>query len=891
MSDTINSKKILIIGSGPIVIGQAAEFDYSGAQASLAAREEGYETILVNSNPATIQTDHEIADKVYIEPLTSEFLEKIIAKEQPFGLLATVGGQTGLNLGKELYEKGILEKYGVEFLGTDIEAIKLGEDRGEFKQLCIEIGEPVLPSKFIDNIQEGLDFAEKTGFPIIIRSAYTLGGTGSSTAYNMEDYRVKLREGIDLSPVKQVLVEKSVLGTAELEYEMIRDSAGNKLMICNMENIDPMGVHTGESMVVAPSQTLDDRDHQKLRTSAFRIIEALNIQGGCNVQFALDQRTGEYYIIEVNPRLSRSSALASKATGYPIARVATKIALGKTLPEITNNITGKSAFFEPALDYTVIKIPRWPDDKFPTMDKSIGVTMKSTGEVMSIGRTFEESMYKAISSLDTKRNIYECLNHLDKDTLRPYLTNANTQRLSAIFAAFNMGYGDEKLVSRTGINRWFISKLRDLYNNRETISSAINVYKMVDTCAGEFEAKTPYFYSCQGYENEAKPLEGKKVIILGSGPIRIGQGIEFDYMTVHAVKALQKRGIKVIIINNNPETVSTDYSTSDRLYFEPLTLEFVSKIVKNEKEGLLGVIAQFGGQTAINLAGALEIMGVKVLGSSAEVIELAEDREKTGDIIQELGYEMPTWDIAMSKTEVLQKCEKIGYPLLLRPSFVLGGEGMIIANEQEDVASYLGLMNEEKFRKPLLIDKFLENSVEVDVDFLSDGENVETFVLEQLDPAGIHSGDSRCVYPAQTIKPEVKKELKEIARKVALRLGIVGVGNLQCAIKGDKISIIEINPRASRTLPFVSKCIGVSLAQIGTNLIMGDKLPDIKHDSKGLLAIKAPIFSTHKLVGVSNDLGPLMKSTGESMSVGKTMEEALAKVEGRIIDSTEIYTL
>lgn len=887
---TKNSKKILIIGSGPIVIGQAAEFDYSGAQASLAAREEGYETVIVNSNPATIQTDHTIADKVYIEPLTTEYLEEIIKKEKPFGVIATVGGQTGLNIGKELHEKGILKKYGVEFLGTGIEAIINGEDRGEFKKIMEQIGEPVLPSKYVNNIEEAVDFATKVGFPIIIRSAYTLGGTGSSTAYDMKDFKEKVREGIDLSPIRQVLVEKSVLGGAELEYEMIRDSAGNKLMICNMENIDPMGVHTGESIVVAPSQTLNDDDHQKLRTSALRIVEELNIQGGCNVQFSLDQETGQYYVIEVNPRLSRSSALASKATGYPIARVATKIALGKTLPEITNQITGKTAFFEPALDYAVIKIPRWPDDKFPDLDKRTGVTMKSTGEVMAIGRNFEESVYKAIASLDVKRDFYTFFKGLDKEKIKELL-KPNTQRLSAIFAAFEQGFTDEKIVKYTKINLWFVSKLRKLYNNREEIGKNITTYKMVDTCAGEFEAKTPYFYSCSGNENEAPSMEGKKVIILGSGPIRIGQGIEFDYMTVHAVKALQKRGIKVIIINNNPETVSTDYSISDRLYFEPLTIEFVKKIVENEKEGLLGVIAQFGGQTAINLAPQLEEIGVNVLGTTAKMIDLAEDREKTGEIVKGLGYLMPYWGIANKKSEVWEQVKKLEYPVLLRPSFVLGGEGMIIAKSDDDVREYLELIEEDRFKKPLLVDKFLEDSWEVDVDFLSDGENVECFILEQMDRAGIHSGDSRCVFPTQKTRKESREKLEEITRKIAKKLGVVGVGNIQFALRKDKIFVLEINPRASRTIPFLSKCMGVSLAEVATNLIMGDKLKVIPQDTKGLVSIKIPVFSTHKLVGVSETLTPLMKSTGEAMAVGKTYEEALFKAENKFDKTVGIYEL
>jgi carbamoylphosphate synthase large subunit/ADP-ribose pyrophosphatase YjhB (NUDIX family) len=1121
MSKNPSLKKILIIGSGPIIIGQAAEFDYSGTQACISAKEERIETVLVNSNPATIQTDPEIADKVYIEPLTPTVLEKIIQREKPQGILATVGGQTGLNLGSKLWEKNILQKHKVKFLGTDYQSIKEGEDRGLFKQKMQQIGEPVLPSKSVGSVDEGLQFAKEIDFPVILRVAYTLGGTGGNVAQNPEDLAQKLQKAIDASPVGQVLLEKSVVGWGEFEYEMIRDEAGNKLMICNMENIDPMGVHTGESMVVAPSQTISDEDHQRMRASAFRIIESLKIKGGCNVQFAFDYSTHKFYVIEVNPRLSRSSALASKATGYPIAKVATKIALGKTLPEITNDITGKTAFFEPALDYLVIKIPRWPNDKFPEMDTKIGVSMKSTGEVMAIARSFEETMYKAICSLDIKncplqpvasqnqevdQEASQTQSEAFKKQIIQNLSIPNTNRLRSIFVAFSQGFYVEEVAKYTQIHPWFVHKLFKLYQNQDKFKNSPKVFKMVDTCSGEFEAKTPYFYSttdisktifahsytpsqapnnqqpipagqpqvmafsneaeeklyynyqanydylidkakkdqrelvldalvfnkegkvfiqkrrserkflpnCWGvigghlnkynsiskgldkiikqetgwklkkiknlleirdwqfegarkrtlvfevqaegdlnqpklepekvsgflwiskqelhlfYENKnynerlmykvcKKGLEmhnePKKVIILGSGPIRIGQGIEFDYLTVHAIRALQKKGIKAIIINNNPETVSTDYSSSDRLYFEPLTPEFVGNIIKNEKEGLLGVIAQFGGQTAINLAEPLQKMGVKVLGTTAEAIELAENREKTGQIVKKTGYKMPQWEIAYSESGLLDKIHSIGYPVLLRPSFVLGGDGMKVVGSDQEVADYLevnfkkNLPQKQKsqeltFEKPLLIDKFLKDAIEVDIDFITDGEKTYCFILEQLDKAGVHSGDSSCVFPCQNLTTKIQDQLVEITRKVSKDFGVIGIGNLQCAIKGKEIYVLEVNPRASRTVPFISKCLGFSLTEMATNVILGDKLPQFDFDLEyyktpeyawslkqeivyrerpikiikpKFVAIKWPVFCLEKLTGVNTQLSPLMKSTGEAMTVGKNFAEAKNK--------------
>ncbi len=885
-------KTILVIGSGPIIIGQAAEFDYSGTQACLAAKEEGIKVVLVNSNPATIQTDHEIADIVYLEPLTPEFLEKILAKEKPDGLIATMGGQTALNLATELYQKGILKKYSVSMLGTGINAIQLAEDRGKFKKLMQQIGQPVLPSKVVKKISEALTFSSEVGFPLIIRSAFNLGGTGSSIIFNEFDLNEKIKKGLSVSLTGDVLVEKSILGWAEIEYEVIRDSIGNKIVVCNMENIDPMGIHTGESIVVAPSQMLSDKDYQTLRKAALEIVDALEIQGGCNIQFGLNQKTGEYFVIEVNPRLSRSSALASKATGYPIARVATKIALGKSLPNIVNPITGKTAFFEPALDYVVVKIPKWPDDKFPDMNKEIGITMKSTGEVMGIGRNFEEAFLKAVESLDSKEDIFKSLLQLPTEKIVELLTKPTTKRLSAIFSAFYHGIASEKISSLTNINLWFIDKMQKIYSQEEEIKNKINVYKMVDTCAGEFEALTPYFYSTHGSENEAESLPGPKVIILGSGPIKIGQGIEFDYLTVHAVLALREKGIKSIVINNNPETVSTDFSISDRLYLEPLTLEFVKKVIDNEKEGLLGVIPQFGGQTAINLAAALTNLGVKILGTSAAAIEKAEDRSQTAVTITNLGYKMPEHDVAYSKDNLFKKAKKLGFPLLIRPSFVLAGEGMVIAKSEEEINDYLAIAGEHVFIKPVLIDKFLENALEIDVDFISDGEKNISFILEQLEPAGIHSGDSSCVFPPQSLSKDLQNQLIQIADCIAKAFGIIGMGNLQCAIKNGQIYILEINPRASRTVPFLSKCLGISLAKLATKVIMGEKLPVKFPQHSDHVAIKTPVFSMEKLSGVSSTLGPLMRSTGERMGIGLDFNEAKLKAFNKQVTQViKIYPL
>lgn len=860
-------KSVLVIGSGPIVIGQAAEFDYSGTQACLALKEEGVTSIVVNPNPATIQTDKEIADKVYLEPLTVESLAEIIKKEKPDGLIATVGGQTALNLATNLSKEGILKRYNVQVLGTDILSITLGEDRNKFAQKMKEIHQPVLPSLAVKTYLKASLFVKRIGFPVIIRSAYTLGGKGSSVAYNKNDFEEKVKNGLKMSPIGQVLIEKSVLGWGEFEYEMVRDSFGNSISVCSMENLNPMGVHTGESIVVAPVQTISDDNHQMLRSAAFKIIEALNIKGSCNVQFALNQHTGEYYVIEVNPRLSRSSALASKATGYPIAKVATKIALGYTLPEIRNEITGKTAFFEPSLDYLVIKIPRWPFDKFPALNQELGISMKSTGEVMAIARSFEEALQKAIDSLDMKEDIFISNKSLSRTKILEKLKLPTGGQLGLIIAAVKKGISVQQIHTTTGIHLWFLTKICKLVIEKNHKKEK-KVFKMFDTCSGEFAALTPYFYSTYGEENEAGSLVGPKVIILGSGPIRIGQGIEFDYMTVHTVKALKAAGIKSIIVNNNPETVSTDYSISDRLYFEPLTIEYVKHILKNEKKGLLGVITQFGGQTALNLTSEIEKLGVKVLGTSEHSIMEAEDRAVCSNELSRIGLNVPKWTSAKSKEEVLDKCLEIGFPLLLRPSYVLAGEGMIIAKNKKDVENYLSIVPENVFDNPLLIDQFIDNAKELDIDFISDSVNTKAFILEQVEPTGVHSGDSICIFPAQSLSKKLVYELEEITDTIAKKFGIIGLGNIQVAIHANKIFILEINPRASRTIPFLSKALGISLVSEAIKVLLGNPLSkeSLHTIPNGLIFTKKPVFSFDKLSDLDTTLGPVMKSTGEIMT-------------------------
>ena len=956
-----NIRKVLIIGSGPIVIGQAAEFDYSGTQGCRTCRKEGVETILVNSNPATIQTDPEVADRVYIEPLTVDSLERIIAREQPDGIIANIGGQTGLNLATAIQKAGLLEKYGVRILGTSAESIRRGEDREEFANVLHEIGEPALPSRAVTDVQSALDFAGIIGYPVIVRAAFTLGGTGSGMAFTPDELRSQVADGLRSSLVGQVLIEKSVLGWGEFEYEVVRDKADNCIVVCTMENMDPMGVHTGESIVVAPQQTLSDDDHQKLRSAAIKVVRALGVEGGCNIQFAVDYQSGDYYVIEVNPRLSRSSALASKATGYPIAKVATRIALGYTLDEIRNDITGTSAAFEPTLDYVVVKIPRWPFDKFPGINRRIGVSMKSTGETMAIGRTFEEAMQKAVRSLDLKTMwLSPDPEYWTRERLVDTLEHPSDERLFAIYNALAQGMSIDEIHKHSNINRWFLAKVENIWKMEQQIVAeaqasasssfplsdrtlrrtkrmgfgdrqlarliargsgkpvsgmdvrahrlALNaaykaadgmsdsvlpgtkaVFKVVDTCAGEFAALTPYYYSTYEQENEATYLPGPKVIILGSGPIRIGQGIEFDYSTVHAVTALREQGIHSIIINNNPETVSTDYDISDRLYFEPLTLEEVLNVIDNEQDGLLGVIPQFGGQTAINLVHPLEAAGVQLLGTSAEAIDIAEDRAKSSAVITELGMPIPPWGAARTWGEARQMATSIGYPVLIRPSYVLGGRGMRLVYGPDDLNAYLAELFPGRSideidavvpEHPVLIDKFLQEAVEVDVDAVSDGQDVFSVVMEQIEEAGIHSGDSACVYPPQTLSPELIQGLEEYTRALAQRLNIIGLMNVQYAVKDNRIYVLEVNPRASRTVPFASKATGVPLANIATRVILGQKLANMElkpqHD---LVSVKETVLPFKKLPGLDPVLKPEMQSTGEAMGIDKDFARAFYKAE------------
>ncbi len=901
-------KKVIVIGSGPIVIGQSAEFDYSGTQACKSLREEGIIVVLVNSNPATIQTDMEIADRIYIEPLTAEVLEKIIERERPDSILATVGGQTGLNLSVELHEKGILQKYGVKFIGTDAPAIKRAEDRKLFNDAMEQVQVPILPGKTVLDHKSAYEFAQSIGYPVIVRPSFTLGGSGSGIAYNKEELTTILDLAFRLSTIHSALIEKSVIGWGEFEYEVIRDADGNKQIICTMENIDPMGVHTGESIVVAPTQTLSDRDHQTLRSAALRIVEVLGIKGGCNVQFAVNQKTGEYVVIEVNPRLSRSSALASKATGYPIARVAAKIAIGKRLYEITNAITGTSAAFEPALDYVVVKIPRWPFDKFPGIDRKIGTQMKSTGEVMAIGRTFEEALQKAMRSLEVR---------VPKFNYEGYLYPPTDLRIFALLEALRQGKSIDFLNEKTMIHKWFLEKLKIIVELEKEMSSQvltedllrrakqagfsdaaigriknlpekevrrlrksfgiIPTYKSVDSCAGEFEAITPYHYSTYEVENEAKPLEGKKVIILGSGPIRIGQGIEFDYCCSHASFALREMGIKSIVINNNPETVSTDFDTSDRLYFEPLTFEDVMGIIDNEKPD--GVIVQLGGQTSISLASLLAEEGVSILGTHIEGIDLSEDRDRFRKLLLDLKIPQPVNGTATSEAEALSVAQSIGYPVVVRPSYVIAGRAMEIVYGTEELKRYINEAVEVSEKRPVLIDKYLDNAIECEVDAVCDSE--ELFigaVMEHIEFAGVHSGDANIVLPAVYLSPKSQATIIEYTKKIARALNANGLLNLQYAVKDEIVYVLEANPRASRTVPFVSKAIGVPLAKVATKVMLGEKIKKLELTSRqAAYAVKSIVFPFIKLIGSDIRLGPEMRSTGETMGLGSTFEIAYYK--------------
>ena len=917
-------KKVLMIGSGPIVIGQAAEFDYAGTQACRSLKEEGIEVVLLNSNPATIMTDKDIADKVYIEPLTVEVVEQLILKEKPDSVLPTLGGQAGLNLAMELEERGFLKEHNVRLIGTTSETIKKAEDRQEFKDTMEKIGEPIAASLVVKNVEDGIAFSNKIGYPVVLRPAYTLGGSGGGIANNEEELVEILENGLRLSRVGEVLVERCIAGWKEIEYEVMRDSAGNCITVCNMENLDPVGVHTGDSIVVAPSQTLGDKEYQMLRTSALNIITELGITGGCNVQYALNPNSFEYCVIEVNPRVSRSSALASKATGYPIAKVAAKIALGYTLDEIKNAITGKTyASFEPMLDYCVVKIPRLPFDKFISAKRTLTTQMKATGEVMSICNNFEGALMKAIRSLE--QHVDSLMSYdftgLSKEDLIEELCIVDDMRIWRIAEAIRRGVDYETIHKITKIDNWFIDKIailvemeeelrkkeltEDLLREAKRIEFPDHViaklagktedevkalrkeygitaaYKMVDTCAAEFEASTPYYYSVYGGENEAEgKTDKKKVLILGSGPIRIGQGIEFDFCSVHCTWAFEKEGYETIIINNNPETVSTDFDIADKLYFEPLTPEDVENVVNVEKPD--GAVVQFGGQTAIKLTEALIKMGVKILGTSAENVDAAEDRELFDGILEECHIPRPKGHTVYTAEEAKKAANELGYPVLVRPSYVLGGQGMQIAINDEDVEEYIGIINRIAQEHPILVDKYLQGK-EIEVDAVCDGEDILIpGIMEHIERAGIHSGDSISVYPARTISETAKKTIEEYTRRLAKSLHVLGMINIQFIVCGEEVYVIEVNPRSSRTVPYISKVTGIPIVPLAAKVILGHKLKDLGY-TPGLqpeakyYAVKMPVFSFEKIRGADISLGPEMKSTGECLGISESFNEALYK--------------
>ncbi|MDR7907300.1 carbamoyl-phosphate synthase (glutamine-hydrolyzing) large subunit [Bacillus velezensis] len=923
MPKRVDIKKILVIGSGPIIIGQAAEFDYAGTQACLALKEEGYEVILVNSNPATIMTDTEMADRVYIEPLTPEFLTRIIRKERPDAILPTLGGQTGLNLAVELSELGVLEECGVEVLGTKLSAIQQAEDRDLFRTLMNELNEPVPESEIIRTLQEAEEFVGRIGFPVIVRPAYTLGGTGGGICSNEAELKEIVENGLKLSPVHQCLLEKSIAGYKEIEYEVMRDSRDHAIVVCNMENIDPVGIHTGDSIVVAPSQTLSDREYQLLRNVSLKLIRALGIEGGCNVQLALDPDSFQYYIIEVNPRVSRSSALASKATGYPIAKLAAKIAVGLSLDEMMNPVTGKTyAAFEPALDYVVSKIPRWPFDKFESANRRLGTQMKATGEVMAIGRTLEESLLKAVRSLEA--DVYHLelkdAEEISDGLLEKRIRKAGDERLFYLAEAFRRGYTVEQLHEFSAIDVFFLHKLcklvafetelkaekgslavlqtakelgfsdkyisrewnmpeQELYQMRKE-ADIKPVYKMVDTCAAEFESETPYFYSTYEEENESEVTSRKSVVVLGSGPIRIGQGVEFDYATVHSVWAIKQAGYEAIIINNNPETVSTDFSISDKLYFEPLTVEDVMHIIDLEQPE--GVVVQFGGQTAINLAEELSARGVKILGTSLENLDRAEDRDKFEQALEALNVPQPLGKTAVSVNEAVKIAASIGYPVLVRPSYVLGGRAMEIVYHEEELLHYMKNAVKINPQHPVLIDRYLTGK-EIEVDAVSDGETVVIpGIMEHIERAGVHSGDSIAVYPPQSLSEDIKKKIEQYTVALAKGLNIIGLLNIQFVLSQGEVYVLEVNPRSSRTVPFLSKITKIPMANLATKVILGQKLADfgyqegLQPEQQGVF-VKAPVFSFAKLRRVDITLGPEMKSTGEVMGKDSTLEKALYK--------------
>ncbi|MEY8266989.1 carbamoyl-phosphate synthase large subunit [Lachnospiraceae bacterium 64-25] len=917
-------KRVMVIGSGPIVIGQAAEFDYAGTQACRSLKEEGVEVILVNSNPATIMTDKDIADKVYIEPLNAKVLEQIIEKEKPDSILPTLGGQAGLNLGMELEESGFLASHHVRLLGTTAATIKKAEDRQEFKDTMEKIGEPCAASKVVETVEDGVIFTKSIGYPVVLRPAYTLGGSGGGIAHNQEELESILENGLRLSRVGQVLVERCIAGWKEIEYEVMRDSAGNCITVCNMENIDPVGVHTGDSIVVAPSQTLGDKEYQMLRTSALNIINELKITGGCNVQFALHPTSFEYCVIEVNPRVSRSSALASKATGYPIAKVAAKIALGYTLDEIKNAITGKTyASFEPTLDYCVVKLPRLPFDKFITAKRTLTTQMKATGEVMSICNSFEGALMKAIRSLEQH---VDCLlsydfSALSKEELEERLHVVDDQRIYVIAEALRKGIDYDTIHAITMIDHWFIDKIAILVEMEQALKTKslsvdllreakrlefpdnvisrltgiteeeikkmryengiVAVYKMVDTCAAEFEASTPYYYSVYGGENEAvKTNPPKKVLVLGSGPIRIGQGIEFDYCSVHATWAFAKAGYETIIINNNPETVSTDFDIADKLYFEPLTPEDVESIVHIEKPD--GAVVQFGGQTAIKLTESLMKMGVPILGTRAEDVDAAEDRELFDKILEQTKIPRAAGGTVYTAKEAKEVANRLGYPVLVRPSYVLGGQGMQIAISDEEIEEFMDIINRIAQDHPILVDKYLQGK-EIEVDAVCDGTDILIpGIMEHIERTGVHSGDSISVYPAPTISETVKEKITEYTRRLAKALHVKGLINIQFIAIGEEVYVIEVNPRSSRTVPYISKVTGIPIVDLATWVIIGKTIRELGYEpglqpEADYFAIKMPVFSFEKIRGAEISLGPEMKSTGECLGIARTFNEALYK--------------
>ncbi len=919
-----NVKKVMVIGSGPIVIGQAAEFDYAGTQACRSLKEEGLEVVLVNSNPATIMTDRDIADKVYIEPLTTKVLEQIIEKEKPDSILPTLGGQAGLNLGMELEESGFLASHNVKLLGTTAATIRKAEDRQEFKDTMEKIGEPCAASKVVENVEDGVAFTNTIGYPVVLRPAYTLGGSGGGIAHNQLELEEILENGLRLSRVGQVLVERCIAGWKEIEYEVMRDSAGNCITVCNMENIDPVGVHTGDSIVVAPSQTLSDKEYQMLRTSALNIISELNITGGCNVQFALHPTSFEYCVIEVNPRVSRSSALASKATGYPIAKVAAKIALGYTLDEIKNAITGKTyASFEPALDYCVVKMPRLPFDKFITAKRTLTTQMKATGEVMSICTNFEGALMKAIRSLEQH---VDCLRSydfsgLDREALLRRLEKVDDQRIYVIAEALRKGIDYDTIYNITKIDRWFIDKIAILVEMEHALetqpltvellreakriefpdnviarltgkneaeikemryaNNIVAAFKMVDTCAAEFEASTPYYYSCFDGDNEAVETNPpRKVLVLGSGPIRIGQGIEFDYCSVHATWAFSKAGYETIIINNNPETVSTDFDIADKLYFEPLTPEDVENIVNIEKPD--GAVVQFGGQTAIKLTESLMKMGVPILGTKAEDVDAAEDRELFDRILEETKIPRAAGGTVYTAEEAKEVANRLGYPVLVRPSYVLGGQGMQIAISDEEIEEFMEIINRIAQDHPILVDKYLQGK-ELEVDAVCDGTDILIpGIMEHIERTGVHSGDSISVYPAHTVTDKVKETIAEYTRRLAKALHVKGLINIQFIAVGEEVFVIEVNPRSSRTVPYISKVTGIPIVDLATEVIIGKTIRELGYEpglqkEAGYVAIKMPVFSFEKIRGAEISLGPEMKSTGECLGIAKTFNEALYK--------------